>query len=127
MILDTNALSALLAADERLLAVLSAEPLAELHLPVIVLGEYRFGLLGSSIRHLVESHLAELEEQHTVLAVDRQTARLYAEVRHELKTGGRPIPENDIWIAALARQHRLPVLSRDAHFDAVAGVRRIAW
>jgi tRNA(fMet)-specific endonuclease VapC len=56
-----------------------------------------------------------------------QDAKHYAEVRQELRVSGRPIPENDVWIAALARQHKLPVVSQDAHFDAVRGIRRRTW
>jgi predicted nucleic acid-binding protein len=48
-------------------------------------------------------------------------------VRSELRDRGRPIPVNDVWIAALARQHTLPILSRDTHFDEVAGIQRIGW
>lgn len=44
-----------------------------------------------------------------------------------LKRAGQPIPGNDVWIAALGRQHALPILSLDRHFDLVAGVRRISW
>ena len=51
----------------------------------------------------------------------------YRDVRTELKRAGTPIPSNDVWIAALSRQHRLPLLSRDRHFDAVPGIRRLAW
>jgi len=40
---------------------------------------------------------------------------------------GRRIPANDIWIAALAREHGLAILSRDAHFDLVQSVVRIGW
>ncbi len=54
-------------------------------------------------------------------------AGIYAEVRLELKRNGNPIPSNDAWIAALARQHALPVLSNDAHFDLVDCVERIAF
>jgi tRNA(fMet)-specific endonuclease VapC len=61
-----------------------------------------------------------------VLAVDKDTAEQYAEVRDELKRKGRPIPGNDVWIAALARQHALPLLSRDRHFDFVPRLKRIA-
>jgi predicted nucleic acid-binding protein len=53
--------------------------------------------------------------------------RHYAEVRDELKRSGRPIPGNDLWIAALARQHALPLLSRARHFDFVPGLKRVAW
>ncbi len=59
--------------------------------------------------------------------VDEETADTYAQVRAELRRAGRPIPENDVWIAALARQHGQEVVSRDGHFDSVEGLRRISW
>jgi predicted nucleic acid-binding protein len=62
-----------------------------------------------------------------VLLVDEVTAERYADIRAELKRAGRPIPGNDLWIAALARQHKTPLLSRDAHFDFVPGLKRIGW
>jgi predicted nucleic acid-binding protein len=62
-----------------------------------------------------------------VLVVDKGTAEEYVEVRDQLKRKGRPIPGNDLWIAALARQHTLPLLSRDRHFDFVSGLERIGW
>jgi predicted nucleic acid-binding protein len=49
---------------------------------------------------------------------------VYASLRGELKRRGRPIPANDAWISALALQHRVPVLSRDEHFDEVPGLER---
>jgi hypothetical protein len=57
----------------------------------------------------------------------RHTAEHYAEVRADLRKRGQPIPGNDVWLAALARQHALPILSRDRHFDFVPGLRRISW
>jgi predicted nucleic acid-binding protein len=125
MILDTNAVSALLAGDK---SIKQALGVAERHhLSAVVLGEYRYGLRSSRHRHALEALLDELESESLSLVVDGATARHYADIRDELKVAGRPIPENDIWIAALARQHRLPVVSRDAHFDEVSGVRRIGW
>ena len=62
-----------------------------------------------------------------VLKVDENTATHYAEIRDELKRAGTPIPSNDVWIAALCRQHQVPVLSRDGRFDYVDGAKRIAW
>jgi predicted nucleic acid-binding protein len=62
-----------------------------------------------------------------ILFVDEGTAGTYADVRHELKNSGHPIPSNDLWIAALARQYGLPLLSRDRHFDSVSGLMRIGW
>jgi tRNA(fMet)-specific endonuclease VapC len=61
------------------------------------------------------------------LPVDLATTAHYARVRNELRRGGTPIPENDVWIAALARQHSLPVVSRDVHFDVVPQLVRRAW
>lgn len=125
MILDTNALSA--AADnepEALKIVAGAESLA---VPVIVLGEYRLGIAQSRYRKDYENWLHEWISVVKVLDVDQQTTGHYATIGLELKRMGKPIPTNDVWIAALCRQHSLSLLSRDRHFDAVAGLQRIAW
>lgn len=98
-----------------------------LGLPVIVLGEYRFGIRQSRRREYYEAWLEVLIAQCDVLSVEETTTRHYASVRAELKRKGRPIPANGIWIAALARQHQIPILSRDQHFDHISDVRRIAW
>jgi tRNA(fMet)-specific endonuclease VapC len=125
MILDTNAVSAIFAGDEGVAAVL--ESAVRHHLPTIVLGEYRYGLRRSRRRRSLEALLDRLERESIVLWVDGMTAKHYADVRDALRKQGRPIPENDVWIAALAIQHRQPVVSQDAHFDAVEGLRRISW
>jgi tRNA(fMet)-specific endonuclease VapC len=59
--------------------------------------------------------------------VTADTAVTYAALRVALRQLGRPIPANDAWIAALALEHRLPVLSRDAHFDSVPDLQRTSW
>lgn len=125
MILDTNAVSALLAGDSGLAEVLG--PTARHHLPVVVLGEYRFGLLRSARRESLGALLDTLIRESIVLLVDEATTKAYAQVRHELREKGKPIPENDVWIAALARQHSQPVVSRDGHFDEVPDLRRLSW
>lgn len=73
---------------------------------------------------------AKLKKQlRDCIALDIQapTTHYYAEITLELKRQGKPIPTNDIWIAALCRQHSLPLLSRDSHFDLIAGTRQIGW
>lgn len=125
MILDTNALSALLDAEAALLEVIGE--VRELALPVIVLGEYRFGIAISKRRHEYEAWLARDLALFRVLPVIEETSSHYAAIRSELKASGTPIPANDVWIAALARQHRLPIVSRDIHFDNVKNVERIGW
>jgi tRNA(fMet)-specific endonuclease VapC len=125
LILDTNGLSGMADGDSGLKAVV--EKADQLALPVIVLGEYRYGIRQSRSRGRYERWLQELIVNCQVLAVNEETAEIYAEVRDELKRKGRPIPGNDLWIAALVRQHALPLLSRDQHFDFVPRLRRIGW
>ncbi len=57
-----------------------------------------------------------------MLAIDEDTAEFYASVLQALRRAGTPIPSNDLWIAALAQRHGLPVYTRDAHFAAVPGL-----
>jgi predicted nucleic acid-binding protein len=125
VILDTGALDALLQDDRSLIRLLKPHP--RLDLPAIVLGEYRFGLAESSQRERLEAALDGLESVNHVLAVDERTARQYAAIRHELKLAGTPIPAHDLWIAALARQHDRTLVTRDAHFALVKGLRRLGW
>ena len=125
MILDTNALSAWAEQNPSALRLIEAQPF--LCLPVVVLGEFRFGLLGSRKRSVIEPRLDFLEQAVRVLDITRETATVYATVRFELKRRGKPIPENDVWIASLARQHGFSVMSQDVHFDAIPGLRRLSW
>lgn len=125
MILDTNALSAFAEGDESLAAQL--EKSAVLYLPVIVLGEYRFGIRQSRHRKTYEKWLDEALSVLEVLPVFDSTTVHYAGLWQELKQSGTPIPTNDVWIAALCREHRLHLVSRDTHFDLVGGLRRISW
>ena len=125
MILDTTALSALADGDQDLGPILPKA--TTMVLPVIVLGEYLYGICLSRHRIRYERWLAEALGSCPVLRVDEETAAHYADIRAQLKRDGRPIPGNDIWIAALARQHGESVLSRDRHFDFVNGVERLSW
>jgi len=125
MILDTNALSAAADDDPGVVAVLSRAE--QMVLPVIVLGEYRHGIAQSRNRASYENWLAGLLHDCMVLDIQEPTTHHYAEITLELKRKGKPIPTNDIWIAALCRQHSLPLLSRDRHFDLLAGTKRIGW
>jgi tRNA(fMet)-specific endonuclease VapC len=125
VILDTNALSAFVDGEPSVAERLLTEQIAAI--PVIVLGEFRYGLAGSRHRAAYEEWLDENLREFEVLAVTETTAITYAGIRVSLRKRGHPIPANDCWIAALAIEHRLSVLSRDAHFDAVPGLRRVAW
>ena len=125
MILDTNALSAYL--DGISEAVEMVSEAREVAIPVIVAGEFAFGIAQSRHREVYDRALQRMLDKRTVLDIGIGTSRHYAAIRLELKRTGKPIPVNDTWIAALTRQHALPVMSRDSHFDYVAGLSRIKW
>ncbi len=125
MILDTNALSALADGVPRVVEHVAAA--SELQVPSIVLGEYRFGIATSRRRSEYEAWLARGRAFWNILPVVEETAAHYAIIRQQLKTAGAPLPANDVWIAALAREHGLSILSRDSHFDAVSGLVRLSW
>lgn len=125
MILDTNALSAI--ADGEAGAMQLAAGADRIAVPVIVLGEYRLGIGQSRHRASYEAWLRQWTAAVTVLDINDRTTYLYASIGLELKQIGKPIPANDLWIAALCRQHSLPLVSRDRHFELVPGLRRLDW
>jgi predicted nucleic acid-binding protein len=110
--------------DTAVQAFVNADAIA---LPVIVLGEYRFGIAQSRRVNQYETWLEKVIAASQVLDIDERTSRHYAQLRLELKKQGKPIPANDLWIAALCRQYSFDVLSRDRHFDSVPGVKRLGW
>jgi tRNA(fMet)-specific endonuclease VapC len=125
MILDTNALSAW---AEGLLSIRPVLEAADrLVIPSIVLGEYLFGILQSTHRQRYEQWLTANLPSTDFAVIGQAAAREYAGIRLDLKKNATPIPANDAWIAALARQHGLPILSNDAHFDLVPGIKRIGF
>ena len=116
-LLDTNAVIALFAGDPELVETIANKTAVFLCVPV--LGELRYGALASA---RVEQNLARLDDFAKAVAVlpcDKECAAFYSAVKFGLRKKGRPIPENDVWIAAIARQHRLSLISRDVHFQEV--------
>jgi predicted nucleic acid-binding protein len=98
-----------------------------LAIPVIALGEYRHGIARSRLAVIYGKWLEEFLTTCQVLDVTNETSHHYATIHLELKQIGKRIPVNDIWIAALCRQHNLPLLSRDRHFDVVRRLKRVGW
>lgn len=119
-LVDTNIMIALFAGDPNITGLL--RNFTAIHVPIPVLGELYHGAAKSS---RINENVERLEKYVSVLGkldCDHQTARQYGKVKHELEQKGRPIPENDIWIAALALQHDLAVVTRDRHFKEVIGL-----
>jgi tRNA(fMet)-specific endonuclease VapC len=125
VIIDTNALSALAEGDPKVREAIrdASGP----YLPVITLGEYRFGIMSARDHQRRLRWLADLTSSWKILEISAETARHYAEIRQSLKQQATPIPSNDTWIAALAREHRLPILTNDTHFNSVPGIDRISF
>ncbi|MEO8396000.1 MAG: type II toxin-antitoxin system VapC family toxin [Chloroflexota bacterium] len=123
-LLDTNAAIALLKGDPAIDTVLSR---LELYVPGIVLGELYFGAEKSG---RIEENLRRVDEfaaKRSILHCDTETSRWYGRIRHQLRAKGRPIPQNDVWIAAVALQHDLTLLTRDVHFKEVDNLPLKSW
>ena len=123
VLLDTNIVIALFAADPGVRRGL--EQAESVYLPVIALGELFYGALHSTRAEDNIAHLQAFATAATVLSCDPATAN--GEIKTALRRRGTPIPENDIWIAAIALQHSLHVASRDAHFALVPGLEVLRW
>jgi predicted nucleic acid-binding protein len=122
--LDTNRLTDLFQGDAAL-----AERLGlcdEVWIPLVVLAEIKAGFLGGTERHRNEILLRKLLSKTTVgvLLPDRETAEHYARLFVQLKRAGTPVPDNDLWIAALALQHDLLLITRDKHFESIPQLLR---
>jgi len=115
--LDTNVVVALLNGDPKIISWLASFP--TLCIPIPVVGELLFGAMNSTRAAENLTRVHKLLGSSRALDMTVQTANLYAEVRLGLKRKARPIPENDIWIAATAIEHGLPLATRDAHFGNV--------
>lgn len=90
----------------------------------VVLGELRAGFVRGTRRGKNEAELARFRESPRVdlVDLDEGTADRYAAIVESLRGAGKPIPTNDVWIAASAMQHGLRVMTTDAHFRHVAQV-----
>ena len=124
-LLDTNVVIALFASDR---AILKRKKRAEkIFVPCVVVGELFYGAYHST--H-VPKNIAQVEAfaaASAVLTCDTETGQYYGEIKNQLRKVGRPVPENDIWIAAFARQHELTLVSRDRHFQEVNDLQLEVW
>src|SRR5574341_637138 len=96
-------------------------------LPVIVLGELRYGAINSSKPKKNEQDVNKFVAHTFLIPIDEAVAVSYANVRSNLKKTGHPIPENDIWIAAICLELDVPLLSSDGHFEHINGLEVINW
>jgi tRNA(fMet)-specific endonuclease VapC len=124
-LLDTNVIISLFADEEDVKANLAAAE--EVFFPSIAVGELCYGARKSGKPQENLARIEELVASCVVLECDTETARRYGDAKNMLRLKGRPLPENDIWIAALALQHGLTLATRDGHFQAVQGLHTASW
>lgn len=96
-------------------------------LPVVVLGEllYGAGASGRAAENLRRIH--EFAGKCMLIEVTGEVAKRYSELRLQLRAAGRPIPDNDLWIAAACISAGVPLMTRDAHFAHVPALRVVSW
>ncbi len=123
----TNVAIAALEEEELVLENLREIPSEQIFVPVIVLGELHYGARKSARTGENLRRLEAFIESSNIVPCDEAVARVYGATRDALRRKGRPIPENDIWIAAIAIQHDLVLVSRDSHFEHVEGLRLERW
>jgi tRNA(fMet)-specific endonuclease VapC len=124
-LLDTNIVIALFAQEASVLQQLAQAQ--EVFLPSIVLGELYYGSYKSAQVAANVKRVDELAGRSSVLVCDAETAQHYGQVKSLLRAKGRPLPENDIWVAAVALQHGLTLATRDAHFHEVFSLNIVQW
>jgi tRNA(fMet)-specific endonuclease VapC len=124
-LLDTNIIVAFFAGDGRVKK--GFDEADEVFLPGVAIGELCYGARKSGRPQENLARVDELVLTNVVLASDVETARRYGEIKNALRIKGRPLPENDIWIAALARPHDLTLVTRDTHFEQIDGMDLALW
>jgi tRNA(fMet)-specific endonuclease VapC len=115
--LDTNRLTDLFQGDAELAELLAT--CDEVWIPLVVLAEIKAGFYGGTQQHRNEVLLRKFMAKPTVgmLLPGRETAEQYARLFVQLKRAGTPVPDNDLWIAALTLENDLALITRDRHFD----------
>jgi predicted nucleic acid-binding protein len=122
--LDTNRLTDLFQGDADLADRLGT--CEEVWIPLLVLGEIKAGFYGGNQRHRNEALLQRFLTKQTVgvLFPGRETAEHYGRLFVQMKRAGTPVPDNDLWIAALVLEHDLLLITRDQYFQCIPQLLR---
>ena len=124
-LLDTNIVIALFADDSVLVGKIAKTE--DIFVSAVVIGELFYGASKSGRPGKNSERIDIFASDNVILNCDMETARWYGKIKNRLRKKGRPIPENDIWIAAIAFQHDLILISRDEHFEEVEDLKLEKW
>lgn len=123
--LDSNRYTDLCRGDPEVVEVIKNA--IEIYVPLIVIAEQRAGFANGSQREKNEAVLTKFLNSGDVFTLlpDEQTTFFYADLFAYLRKKGKPIPTNDLWIAALVIQHNLILFDRDSDFDHLPQLARV--
>jgi tRNA(fMet)-specific endonuclease VapC len=119
-LVDTNAVSDALEGNEAILELLKQPS-------KVYISSIWYMVENSGRKEENRKRLEAFMSGRTILKRDADTTKVYANIRYQLKIKGRPIPENDVWLAAVAKQYNLTLLTRDAHFKVIDGLLLTSW
>ena len=124
--LDTNTYSAYRKGNAEMLSIIRGA--SHVWIPAVVLGELRFGFVNGNRNVTNELMLEQFLESPnvSVATIGASTSREYALMSYQLRLVGMPIPTNDLWIAAAAKEHDCPLLTLDVHFKRIEGLRVVS-
>jgi tRNA(fMet)-specific endonuclease VapC len=125
LMLDTNAASAVMRSVEEAEIVIGGY--AEVLVPCVVVGELYYGAYHAPLRTPQLARVQSFVSQNRLVYIEHRTPEIYGRLLASLRSEGRLIPTNDMWIAALAIQHGLPLMTQDRHFDHVDGLAIVGW
>ncbi len=122
ILIDTNIYSLAMRGDSGVISILQSA--ARITICSVSIGELLSGFKGGGKESRNRKELYEFLDSPRVriLGIDENTAEYYAEIITQLKKKGRPIPTNDIWIAAAGFQHGLKLVTADKHFAYISGL-----
>jgi tRNA(fMet)-specific endonuclease VapC len=120
IVLDTNTVIDLLKGTPKVVSEL--EKFDVFYLTTTICGELLFGAKNSGKKAENESKYRKFIEKCLILNIDFEISDEYSNIRLNLKKKGKPIPENDIWIAATCIVNNLALISRDTDFENVEGL-----
>ncbi|TDX84781.1 type II toxin-antitoxin system VapC family toxin [Epilithonimonas xixisoli] len=121
-VLDTNIIIDLFRGDEKTKSFLNN---FDFEIPVIVIGELFYGAENSSNKEKHFQQIKKFTEEVSIINSTEDTAKIYASIKSDLKQQGKPIPENDIWIAAIAIENNKSLVTNDQHFLSIKNLKII--
>jgi tRNA(fMet)-specific endonuclease VapC len=124
-LLDTNIITAWLKGETPVADKI--DKATEVHIPIIVVGELYYGALYSTQVQKNIREIKSITDNYNILKIDEETTIAYGDIKAALRKKGKPIPENDIWIAAIAKRYELIMVTRDKHFKEIESIRIKNW